>query len=160
MPNYKPPSFSVVQKENDFMFIWLISWQIWLKQPENMICSSLLWLYKSYLTTTSKNICNNEWFLLWFEQGPSGACVFAPCACIWHLRYASFLTIWTTKSKARSGERHACFFLSPVFSNIFRNSWMTFLMNGFSFYPNMCWRYSQIRGENSIILHGTPSHLS
>ena len=78
------------------MLIWLISWHIWLKQPDIWLDSSLLCPYGSYLTTISKNTWYNERFLLGSEQGPSEGYAIAPCACIWHYTVSLFhLGHWT-----------------------------------------------------------------
>ncbi len=92
-PIRSAPSFSVVKYWNDYMFIWLISSQDWLKSPKKWFFSSLLCPYKLYLPTVSSSIRNDERILLWMAQSPSRGCAFAPCACIRHYT----VCVWAVK---------------------------------------------------------------
>ena len=56
-PIRSAPFFSVVKNKNDFIIIWLD------KFGQTLLCP-----YKSYSTTVSNNIWNNERFLLWSWQ--------------------------------------------------------------------------------------------
>ena len=82
-PIRSAPSFSVVKiKWLHVHLTHIFTCQV--KTIQNMIYSSLLCPYKWYLTTVSKPFWNNEIFLLWLDQTPSGGCAFVPHTCLWH----------------------------------------------------------------------------
>ena len=73
----------VVINSNDSMFIWLIALHVRLKPTKT--CFNQAWYVDtSHLITVSKPIWNNEIFLLWLDQRPSGGFAFMPHAGIWH----------------------------------------------------------------------------